>query len=203
MEWADERGLIISAPKSTVTLFTSDTRQSHTHPQVSLPDSILPLERHPRILRVTFDPHFTFIPHVSSLISRVFPRLNLLRALTGTDWGQQKETLLTTFISLIRSLFTYDAPIWFPNTSQSNIQKLQTLQNAALRTMTGCVRMSDIGHLHTEAQVLPVNSHLSLLCSQFLARTLIPSHPSHHITTSPSGPRRVKKKPSNPVFYPQ
>ena len=190
--WAEERGLAISYPKSTITLFTSDNHQSHTHPHVTLRDSPLPLDRNPRILGVTFDPHLTFTQHISSLISRITPRLNIMRALAGTSWGQQKETLIITYKSLIRSLFTYAVPIWYPNTSPTNINKLQTLQNSALRIATGCVKMTDPHHLHTETQTLPINDHLSLLCSQFLARTLIPSHPSHPFTTAPSGPRNIR-----------
>ena len=192
VEWARERGLTISAPKSSVTLFTSHTHQSHTHPTVSLDNTILPLERNPRILGVTFDPHFTFTPHINSIISRATPRLNILRALAGTTWGASKETLIITFKSLIQSLFTYASPVWFPNASPSAIAKLQIVQNSALRTATGCVKMASSGHLHAEALVLPVHTHLSLLSSQFLARTLLPSHPSHLITTAPSGPRNIK-----------
>ena len=51
--WADERGLLISAPKSSITVFTSHTHQSHSHPDVSLRDSPLPLVRNPRILGIT------------------------------------------------------------------------------------------------------------------------------------------------------
>ena len=108
------------------------------------------------------------------------------------SWGASKETLLVTFKSLIRSLFTYASPIWFPNASPSSISKLQSLQNSALRTATGCVKMASSDHLHAESLVLPVHNHLSLLSSQFLARTLVPSHPSHLITTSSSGPRQIK-----------
>ena len=111
VEWAQERGLAISLPKSSVTLFTSHTHQSHTNPPVSLHNTVLPLERNPCILGVTFDPHFTFSPHISSIISRASPRLNILRALAGTTWGASKETLLVTFKSLIQSLFTYASPI--------------------------------------------------------------------------------------------
>ena len=46
-EWADERGLAISALKSTITLFTPQFAQSSTNPQVTLNNSILPLERTP------------------------------------------------------------------------------------------------------------------------------------------------------------
>ena len=52
--------------------------------------------------------------------------------------------------------------------------------------------MSSPSHLHAETKVLPVHNHLSLLCSQFLAQAMQPSHPSHSIVTSPSGTRDKK-----------
>ena len=200
-EWAEQKGLSLSAPKSTVTLFTPHTHQTHTHPQVTLNSSPLPLSENPRILGVTFDPHFTFSPHIHSIVSRASSRLNILRALAGTFWGQQKETLLITFKSLIRSLFTYATPIWFPNASPSSIQKLQRIQNSALRISTGCVKMSPIDHLHAETLTLPVHNHLSLLCSQFLTRALLPSHVSHPIVTTLPAPR-TKKSTLQSKFLP-
>ena len=164
-DWAEERGLAISAPKSNITLFTPDRRQSHYHPSVALNGSQLPLERNPRILGVTLDPHFTFAPHITSLVTRASPRLNILKALAGTTWGQQKETIIVTFKALVRSIFTYAPSVWFPNSSPSNIKMIQNIQNSALRIATGCVKMSPISHLHTETKVLPVMDHLSLLCS--------------------------------------
>ena len=65
-EWADERGLAISTPKSTITLFTPQFAQSHTHLQVTLNKSILPLERTPCILEWT-----------STLTSNPMPMSNL------------------------------------------------------------------------------------------------------------------------------
>ena len=52
--------------------------------------------------------------------------------------------------------------------------------------------MSSSGHLHAEASVLPVNEHLTLLSTQYLARSLLPSHPSYPTVTAPSGPRNMK-----------
>ena len=190
--WAQERNLIISARKSTVTLFTSQTQQHHDHPTVPLNGTPLPLEKNPKILGVTFDPHFYFHKHVEEIVKRAKPRLNILKLLTGTNWGQQKETILITNKSLIGSLFTYAAPIWFPNTRSGNIAKLQTIQNSALRIATGCVMMTPIDHLHTEAKVLKVDEHLKMLCSQHLATCLQPNHISFPIVTADSGPRRIK-----------
>ena len=53
--------------------------------------------------------------------------------------------------------------------------------------------MSSIDHLHAETKVLRVEDHLNLLCSQSLAKTMQPSHPSHSTVTSPSGPRNLIK----------
>ena len=55
-----------------------------------------------------------------------------------------------TSSSLITSIFTYASPLWFPNDSTSSIQKLQRIQNSALRISTGCVKMSPNDYPHTE-----------------------------------------------------
>ena len=110
------------------------------------------------------------------------------------------ETLVITYKSLIRSLFSYAAPVWFPNITTASLDKLQVVQNCALRIATGCVKRTDVHHLHDETKVLPVSNHLSLLCSQFLARALQPTHPTHLAVTTPPGPRNMKKT-LPPRFY--
>ena len=100
---------------------------------------------------------------------------------------------MVTFKSLIGSLFTFAAPVWFPNAGQSSISKLQTIQNSALRIATGCVRMTPIDHLHTESKTLKVEEHLNMLCSQFLATCLHSNHASLPIVTADPGPRRKKQ----------
>ena len=61
--WAKKKLLKISAEKSQLTLFTSNTREAEVHPQVFFEGSLIPLVKHPKILGVVFDPHFTFNAH--------------------------------------------------------------------------------------------------------------------------------------------
>ena len=59
--------LLISAPKSTVTLFTPDKHQFQMHPDITLEDTQLPLERSPKILGVIMDPSLSFHKHCNYL----------------------------------------------------------------------------------------------------------------------------------------
>jgi len=79
----------------------------------------------------------------------------------------------------------YAVLIWFPNASPSLVQKLQTIQNSALRIATGCVEMASIDHLHNKTEILPIQDHL--------ARALQPTNPSHSAITSPSGSKDMKQ----------
>ena len=84
-----------------------------------------------------------------------------------------------TFKMFIRTLFNYAAPIIYPNYSQSSIQRLQRIQNRALRLALGCHMAASFEHIHNEAIELPVEDHLRLLSAQFLARALQEGLPSH------------------------
>ena len=95
----------------------------------------------------------------------------------------------------------YAAPIWFPNTSPSLIQKLQTIQNSALCIATGCVKMTSIDHLHEETKMLPVHDHLLLISSQYLTRAQPNCNNAFHsIITSPSGIRKMKQTFQSPFL---
>ena len=56
-----DNSLLISAPKSTVTMFTPDPKQANTHPKIS--DAELPLVRNPKLLGVYLDTFFSFNTH--------------------------------------------------------------------------------------------------------------------------------------------
>ena len=84
-DWTEQRGLQISSPKSHMTIFTSDTNQSHLHPIVTLVISPLPLERHPKLLGVTIDTYLSFLQHVLTVKKKAAQRLNILKTLAGTN----------------------------------------------------------------------------------------------------------------------
>ena len=184
--------LLISAPKSTVTLFTPDPFQARFHPKIAIADAILPLECTPKILGVLLDTSFAFHHHCEYVANRVSKRNNILKALAGTSWGQQKETLLMTYKAVGRLIADYAAPVWSTNASNTSMEKIQVAQNEALRISTGAHKMSSIDHLHCEAQMLKVTEHSALLSAQYLVKCLDHENVCHNITTLDLPPRMMK-----------
>ena len=162
-----ENSLYISAPKSSVTLFMPDLAQANTRLKIKIADSELPLVRSPKLLGVYLVTFFSFNKHCVQVANRVSKRNNVLKALAGTNWGQQKETLLMTYKSLGRSIANYAAPVWSINASETNIGKIQRAHNEALRIITGSHKMSSIDHIYSKTKMIQVEDHPNLLSAQY------------------------------------
>ena len=109
------------------------------------------------------------------------------------NWGKQKETLLTTYKAIVRPHLEYGCTIWSPILSESNTQKLQTIQNSALRITTGCTRDTNSQHLHAETKTLPIQNHLKLHASLFREKSLNSSHPCFNLTQADDSKRQMKR----------
>ena len=177
-----ENSLLISAPKSSVTLFRPDPAQANTRPKIKIADSELRLVRSPKLLGAYLNTFFSFNKHCVQVANRVSKINNVLKALAGTNWGQQKDTLLMTYKALGRSIANYAALVWSINASETNIGKIQRAYNEALRIITGSHKMSSIDHIHSETKMLQVEDHLNLLSAQYLVHYLNTETVCHHIT---------------------
>ena len=171
-----DNSLLISAPKSSVTLITPDTHQAETHPKIRIEDTQLSLVQCPTILGVHLDTSLSFNKHGSHVAERVSGRNNILKTLAGTSWGQQKETILMAYKEVGKSIINYAVPVWSTNLRGTNYRNIQYTQHEALR-------ISSVDHLHAEANVLKVREHSELLSEPCLARCLEPENVNNSITT--------------------
>ena len=67
-----------------------------------------------KILRITHDPKLTFLQHINVTITKAKQMLNILKALTSTKWGEQKELIVSTSKAITRSILEYANTIWSP-----------------------------------------------------------------------------------------
>ena len=143
-----------------------------------LSDQVLPLEKKPNVFGVTLDTHFTFTQHCNNIAVKVQQRNNVLKAMAGSTWGCDKETLLATYQAIGRSILSYCCPVWTPSPMDTNWSQLQRAQNSTLRISTGCLKMADVAELHQEALELPVRQHNELISQQFAIASTTTSLPS-------------------------
>ena len=101
---------------------------------------------HPTVLGLTLDPKLTYSTHIHNISIQVH---KMIKALTATGWGKQKEALMATYKAVMIPALVYASSIWSPIASSTIINKL-VMQNAALRTATGCTQDTIILHLHAE-----------------------------------------------------
>ena len=135
---------------------------------------------------------FTFSQHIKDTVKKSKTKVNILKSLAGSSWGQDKDTLLLTYKSVCRSTLEYATPVWSTLISDSNWQRLQAVQSQALRVSTGCLQMSSTDHLHQETKVLPIRQHSTMLTKQYTANCLKHEHPGHKHLDQPKPPRKIK-----------
>merc|ERR1712015_19559 len=129
---------------------------------------------------------YCFGPHVQNTASKAKSKLNILKSLAGSNWGQNKDIIINTYKSIGRSVLEYGAPIWAEAAKPTHCNKLQTIQNKALRIATGCLTMANMEHLHQETKVLPLKEHIKMLSKQFVAACNKQGHPGRkHINKLP------------------
>ncbi|GBO30650.1 hypothetical protein AVEN_228656-1 [Araneus ventricosus] len=105
-KFADHHKLILNVNKSYVSFFTTNKKL------------------------------YNYELELENLITKSRRRLNILKYISGRDWGANTETLRTTYIALIRPILEYGLPVYFC-ASDSNLQKLERVQLSAARIITG------------------------------------------------------------------
>ena len=62
---------------------------------LNIDNVVIPTVKNPKILGLTFDPKLTYNTHIRKTSDKAGNTLKLLKALTSTKWGKQKETIVT------------------------------------------------------------------------------------------------------------
>ena len=191
--WTQQNQLHLNPDKTTSTLFTPDPAEYSTQLTLNIDNVVIPTVKNPKILGLTFDPKLTYNSHIRKTSDKARNTLKLLKALTSTKWGKQKETIVATYKAITRPILEYASTIWSPIASTTGITKLQTIQNMALRIATGCTSDTNIQHLHNETNILPLSAHLKLHSSQLRQKSQHPTHPLHKFTVLTENERHKKQ----------
>ena len=134
-------------------LFTRRPKQQK--PSLKLGDTNIEVVQQFKFLGVIFDSRLTFAAHIDYLKAKCNKALNLLRVVAHLDWGADKTVLLRLYQALIRSKLDYGCVV-YGSASKTQLEKLDVIQNQALRLALGAFRTSPVNSLHVEANETPL-----------------------------------------------
>ena len=173
--WADENGFRFSKTK-TVCIHFCNQRKLHLDPVLTIYGDAIPVVSQTKFLGLIFDSKLNFKAHIEYLRGKCQKALNLLRVVTKMDWGADRVVLLRLYRSLVRSKLDYGCAV-YSSARKSYLEKLEPIQNQALRICLGAFRTSPKQSLYIEANEPPLALRWEKLSLQYALK--LPNNPDN------------------------
>ena len=151
--WAKSKGLTISTGKTKAMCFTS---KHDNEPSLTLNNEEIEVVNKFKYLGMVFDaPLLTWKHHITKISNDCHQGINIMKAISSTKWGANRETLTQFYTAFIKSRIAYGSAALL-SACPTNLAKLEVIQNTALRLATGASRRTYIPALQCEANTPPV-----------------------------------------------
>lgn len=165
-EWCDTWGFKISTSKTTFVLFH---RGKHKTVNLFLNNQQLTQSTNVKFLGMIFDQALTWHDHIDYLIARCQKRINILKLLTGSKWGADKQTMVILYKTLIRPILDYGCGI-YNSASLSLKNKLDVIQSQCLRLCCGALRCTPVAALEVDCGIPPLAIRRKFLSAKLALR---------------------------------
>jgi Reverse transcriptase (RNA-dependent DNA polymerase) len=138
--------------KTEMCVFHLGTHDANRRLKIQFDNTDIQHVDHPKYLGVTLDRTLTFKTHLEKTALKVNARVNILRKLTGTNWGSCADTLKKTSLALVFSTAEYCAPVWL---NSAHVHKVDVQLNNTMRLITGTIKSTDLRWLPVLSNIAP------------------------------------------------
>lgn len=177
-QWCDVNGFRLSPEKTQAIVFTK--RAIPPDFTLLFGQVELKLQQVIKFLGLLFDAKLLWTQHINFLLERSQKGLNVMRCLTGTDWGCEGAALFQLYRSLIRSRLDYGCQVY--NSAADSVKnKLDIIQHKALRICLGVPQTTSTMAMKVELGEPPLQSRRDFLIVKYF--TKLHTYPSHPLQT--------------------
>ena len=148
--WCRRWRVKLNAGKSKFVLFSRLQEENRENYKIALFDDVISPSPEARFLGIDFDKRLTFNKHINDLTTRANRRMNVLRALSRSRVSA--PVIMRLYKVYILSLMEYGSSS-FIATTKGNREKLQRVQNEAIRLCLNLPRYIRIDLLHEYAGI--------------------------------------------------
>ncbi|KAK7097474.1 hypothetical protein V1264_004447 [Littorina saxatilis] len=179
-KWATDWCVTVNSLKTVATCFSLSNSKETL--QLTINNQAIPQEDTPTYLGIKLDKKLTWNPHIKEKEKRATRRLSIMKKLAGTKWGASSNILRQVYTGHVRPVMEYGAAAW-ATAAKSNTSRLNKVQNASMRIITGGLKTTPIHALEATTR-LPSLDHRreEKVIVQYEKLQRLPSHPAHQHT---------------------
>ena len=160
VNWAERWKMKINTSKTkSMVVSTSQADRSWDPEMIADGDKIKPVPDYP-FLGVSIGNDLRFKKHIDKMVDKGKKRVNVIKCLSSKKWGNSLETQRQIYTQYVRSGLEYASPSWDAWISKTDRERLQRVQNDALRSAAGLAITCPTDFLHLETGVEPINIRL-------------------------------------------
>ena len=176
-KWADDWCVTINSLKTVATCFSLSNKSEKI--QMKIKNRKVPLDDTPTYLGIKLDKRLTWYPQIHEMEKRATNRLSLMKKLAGTKWGANTKILQQVYTGNVRPVMEYGSAAW-ATAAPTNTARLDKVQNASMRLITGGLKTTPVSTLQTATGLLSLTTRRQekvLIQQEKLKR--IPNHPAN------------------------
>ena len=157
--------LKINSDKTELVIF-KHKRKKEEIPDLFMNDTKIVPKTEAKYLGVNLDNKLSFIKHVLSIKRKAYQIIGILSCLIGRRSTLNTKNKLTLYRAIVRPIMLYASPIW-SNTCNTNINKLQTIQNRCLRMITKANSKDRNVDIHKKCNIKTIKEYMYNLTSNY------------------------------------
>ncbi|GBN43431.1 hypothetical protein AVEN_119220-1 [Araneus ventricosus] len=166
--------------KKTAAVHFCRKRSLHFDPEIKLNDEIIPFVNDIRFLGITFDRKLTFLLHIKLLRKKCEKSLNILKVLSTTTWGADRNSMIKIYKATVLSKIDYGCEI-YGSARKSVLQKLDPVHHTDLRLCSGAFRTSPVQSLYVDCSKPSLTFRRNILSLKYYFRIESNTcHPFHN-----------------------
>jgi len=159
-DWAVKWKMAVNGSKTKVLVISSNSADTNWEPELVANHVMIEVARIYKFLGITMDNGLRFNDHIKILIDKCRKRVRVLKCMAWKDWGNTLEVQRTLYIQWVRSCLEYASSSWSQWISDTNMEKLERVQNEALRAIGGLAKTCPVDLLRLETNLEPLKTRM-------------------------------------------
>jgi ribonuclease HI len=202
-DWAINNAVAFDETKTELMHFsTKRTPNTDFNASVTLPNgTVIKPGEVVRWLGIWLDRKLNFNHHVEHKVAAAKRALHSISRLATSEWGLSASAFRQLYLTCITTVSDFGAEVWWKE-QKTHIEKLQSLQNLAMRKILGAFRSSPSAAMEVELSILPPKIRLNQQCRKFAIRVIsMPAtHPVRQRTPASYPPELETEHEPNPKY---